>query len=334
MELKREKTLNIRTLAISAISTFFLFASMPSIAQLTANQEQAKKEGITLYNQYKPAEAQLSVAAEAGDREAQFYLASAIKNDKQYMTPEAFKWYEASAEQGDYYAMLQLSQSDEDLCTAMKNCKAGATSSDEWFTKLIHTAKPNAENGDAEAMTVLYEATGKIEWLEKASNAGYPQAQYKLANLYRDGAGMFIIPGSRNKAVLQLLKSAAESGYPKAMMYYFGELRGQNSLIEARHWLEVAADTGYEPAVYNYGYFLAIDPGAIGLREDLIKGHALISTLKILDGGGDVQNYVNQALPQIEAKMTKDQLDQALNFAMKWKSSHPPLSFFPDKIGD
>ena len=42
---------------------------------LTPEQQAAKVRGITLYNQYKNGEPDLRIAAMAGDREAQYYLA-------------------------------------------------------------------------------------------------------------------------------------------------------------------------------------------------------------------------------------------------------------------
>jgi TPR repeat protein len=68
------------------------------------------QRGLLLYNQYKPAAADLKIAAEAGDAEAQYYLAEELRQQKQYVTAEAQKWYEAAALQGDLYAMLRLAK--------------------------------------------------------------------------------------------------------------------------------------------------------------------------------------------------------------------------------
>lgn len=43
-------------------------------------------------------------------------------------------------------------------------------------------------------------------------------------------------------------------------------------------------------------------------------------------------DYVNFALPDISAKMTVEQIEKAKKLAQEWKVSHPPLSFFPDKL--
>jgi TPR repeat protein len=314
------------------IFLYLCLVSSCCFAKLTQDEEHAKIEGIILYNQYKVAAPQLLIAANAGDSDAQFYLGNEIRNSKKYVTPDALKWYKASADQENYYAILQLARLDSDPCNITKTCNLDGRTTNDWFKMLINTLKPLADNGDGEAMAVLYNATGKIEWLEKSAKANYPQGQWMLANLYQDGKGVFFIPGSREKAVAELLKSASENGNPKAMLRYFGKLRGQKSFLEARHWLEQAAETGYANAVYNYGYFLAVEPEAIGFEKDLIKGYALILTLKTLDGGGNMQQDVNDTLPEITSQMTSEQISEGEMLAKTWEAHHPALSFFPDKL--
>ncbi|WP_231997057.1 SEL1-like repeat protein [Pseudomonas arsenicoxydans] len=92
--------------------------------QLTPEANTAKTKGIVLYNQYKSVSATqyLTVAAEAGDAEAQYHLGESLRRKNHYMNPEARKWYEASAAQGDLYAMIQLKRSEKDLCTFSNDC--------------------------------------------------------------------------------------------------------------------------------------------------------------------------------------------------------------------
>ncbi|UQS88151.1 sel1 repeat family protein [Pseudomonas chlororaphis subsp. piscium] len=154
-----------------------------------------------------------------------------------------------------------------------------------------------------------------------------------MANRYKEGKGFFVFPWTRSQATENLLKQAAEGGSPKAMMEYFGLLRAKNDLAEARYWLVRAAETGYESGVYAYGYFLAVEPEALGFKADFVKGYALISLLKELDGGGGVLKFVDLVLPEIESKMTALQITEAEKFSSEWKKTHPPLSFFPPKLG-
>ena len=57
-------------------------------AELTPEQEAAKQSGIILFNQYRTAEPQLRIAAEAGDAESQFYLGEELRLRDRFMTKE------------------------------------------------------------------------------------------------------------------------------------------------------------------------------------------------------------------------------------------------------
>lgn len=317
--------------------TFILlfFFSTWAVASLTPQQEEAKNQGIILYNQYKSTSAvpHLKVAAEAGDREAQYYLGEALRLNSHYMTSEAEKWYIAAANQGDYYAMFRLSNVDSDLCSIMDSCSADIKRPKEWLQKLVDTVTPLAKKGDAEAMMILYNTTGKLEWLEEAAEAGYARAQWLLAGRYEEGEGVFLWPGSRQESIEKWTKAAAEGGFPKAMMNYVALLYKRGDLASARIWQKKAAETGYESGVTGYGAYLAHTPDRLKYPLDIVKGYALTSLLKDLDGGGNVEAYVDDVLPQIEEKMTPQQLEEAQQYAKDWKATHPPLSFYPDKLG-
>ncbi len=117
------------------------------------------------------------------------------------------------------------------------------------------------------------------------------------------------------------------------MMEYAAYLyENEGDLKVARHWIKVAAEKGYKSGVSSYGAYLAHAPERFGFELDLVKGYAITSLLKDLDGGGNVQVYVEEVLPEIAEKMTSQQIKEAEDFAIQWKKSHPPLSFFPDKL--
>ncbi|MEX5664248.1 sel1 repeat family protein [Pseudomonas neuropathica] len=301
-------------------------------ATLSSQQQSAKERGIILFKQYKTAEPELRIAAEAGDAEAQFFLAEEIRQNKQYITDEAYKWYEAAATQGDLYSMIRIGRTDNDLCLTMKNCPTGKKEPKEWLAEATRIAKDKSDRGDAEALYIMYELTAERVWLKKSALAGDAIAQYRMAIGDRQGEG-FILPWKRQEIVEHWFLLSAKAGNPKAMMQLFGIYREKGELEQARYWVEKAASIGYEAGVYNYGYFLAVDPKALGFTEDKIKGYALISLLKELDGGGAAQTDVEETLPQISEKMTPTQIQEAEDFATKWKTTHPPLSFFPEKIG-
>lgn len=148
----------------------------------------------------------------------------------------------------------------------------------------------------------------------------------------RQGDG-FYLPWKRHEAVGNWLKLSAEGGYPPAMMEYAAFIyEDQGDLAVARHWIIEAAKAGYNSGISSYGAYSAHSPSLYDFPLDLVKGYALTSLLSELDGGGDVQVYVDETLPEIAAKMTPEQISEAHEFAKKWKATHSPLSFFPEKL--
>jgi TPR repeat protein len=308
--------------------------SSSAFAQLSPEQQSAKSRGLVLYNQYKIVSAipVLTVAAEAGDHEAQYYLAESLRKKNRYIEAEARKWYEASAAHGDVYAMIRLGRSRIDLCHQLENCLAGQKTPAEWLVQANKTALLNVEKGDPESMYLMYEISLDRAWLEKSANAGYSIAQYWMAVGELQGEGFFLLPGKRQESVRNWLKLASEGGYPAAMMDYLQILFEEGDMASIRHWLQVAAETGEQRAVSNYGAYIAHMPDKVGYPLDLVKGHALFSLLKELDGGGAIQDYVQEKHKEIAEKMTTEQIENSEKVAQEWKASHPPLSFFPDKL--
>ena len=157
----------------------------PASAELSSEQQAAKTQGITFYNQYKAVSATpfLTIAAEAGDHEAQYYLGESLRRKNHYINPEARKWYEASAAQGDLYAMIQLGRIVKDLCTLSDNCPPNQKMPVEWLNQAEKIALPKAIQGDADAMYIMYELTLDESWLEKSAIAGHALSQLDGRNL-------------------------------------------------------------------------------------------------------------------------------------------------------
>ena len=302
-------------------------------AELNPEQLHAKRQGIILYNQLKAVSASplLRIAAEAGDHEAQYYLAESLRQKNTYMNPEAKKWYEMAADQGDLYAMIQLGRVKNDLCKLSDDCPATEKKPSDWLNQASSIAQPKAEDGNAEAMYIMYELTLDTTWLEKAAAKSHQISQYLLAKSYNQGDGFFL-PWKRSEAVEKLFKASAESGYPPSMMEYGALLYEKGDIEGFRHWNEQAALASYATTVYGYGSDLAHEPDTYGFPFDVVKGYALVYTLKELDGGGGLQERVESKLPKIEAKMTAEQIAEGKKFAKEWKATHAPLSFYPDKL--
>jgi hypothetical protein len=316
-------------------TVFFAFAPLLGFgAELTVEQQAAKIQGIVLYNQFKAVSAttQLKIAAGAGDHEAQYYLGEAIRKNKKHMTSEALSAYESSALQGDIYSMIRLAGEKNDLCVAMSNCPKGRKESGEWGKMALDTASVEAAKGNAKAMYLLFVVTGEDKWLEKSAEKGYAFAQYFLGVSYREGRGFFLLPSSRAEVVERLMKSSAEGGYPQGMLEYGAILAEKKDMQGFRLWNEKAAETGYATAIFGYGSNIGKESSEFGYTYDPIKSYALLHLLLELDGGGGMPDYVNYVLPNISDKMSPEQIEKAKEVSKEWKDSHPPLSFFPDKL--
>jgi len=316
-----------------SIAGFLLVTFAPATLALTDSELAIKSSGIILYNQLKTISATplLRIAAEAGDHEAQYYLAESLRQKNSYMNPEAKKWYEMAADQGDLYAMIQLGRVKNDLCKLSEDCPATDKIPSDWLNQASSIAQPKAEDGNAEAMYIMYELTLDTTWLEKAAAKNHQISQYLLAKSYNQGDGFFL-PWKRSEAVEKLFKASAESGYPPSMMEYGALLYEKGDIEGFRHWNEQAALASYATTVYGYGSDLAHEPDTYGFPFDVVKGYALVYTLKELDGGGGLQERVESKLPKIEAKMTAEQIAEGKKFAKEWKATHAPLSFYPDKL--
>ena len=228
--------------------------------------------------------------------------------------------------------MIRLAGEKNDLCVAMGNCPKGRKEPGVWGKLALDTASIEAAKGNAEAMYLMFIVTGDDEWLKKSAENGYAYAQYFLGVSYREGRGFFLLPSNRAEVVERLLKSSAEGGYPQGMLAYGAILAEKKDMQGFRLWNEKAVETGYATAVFGYRSYLGEESSEFGFTYDPVKSYALLHLLLELDGGGEMPDYVNFALPEIAAKMTPEQIENAKVLSKKWKASHPPLSFFPDKL--
>ena len=306
----------------------------PASAELSSEQQSAKVRGIILYNQYKAVSATpfLTIAAEAGDHEAQYYLGEAIRKNKRYIDTAAKDAYEASANQGNIYSMIRLGQMESDLCATRNNCPKSQKPPREWLASAKSLAAKEAAQGNAESMYLMYEITGDKKWLEQSAENGFALSQYLLATDYREGGGFFLLPSSRADAVERWMKASAEGGYPRGMSGLAAALLEKKDPDGARNWTERAAATGFVEAIFNYGYYLSGKNTDFEFPVDFVKSYALLSLFLELDGGGGAKEDAEYVISKIKDKMNKAQLDEADRFAANWKKTHPALSFFPFKL--
>lgn len=121
----------------------------------------------------------------------------------------------------------------DDLCEIMENCPADKRSAKDWYRLARSTTERLAEQGDGEAMYMLA-LLGGFPWLERSANAGYPEAEYRLAIMYKDGDKFYFPPWRRGEKIEALFKHAGESGHRIAMDYYLDILEKRGDIDSVR----------------------------------------------------------------------------------------------------
>lgn len=181
---------------------------------------------------------------------------------------EAAKWYKAAAETGNatgqfHYALLLLGGSggvEKDVAKARDLMKAAADAGD-----------PMAEFNYGEMLIQASPAGGFKEakaYFEKSAEAGIPDAQYALSQLYAYGRG---VDKDLAKA-RQWLGSAAAKGYAAAQIEFgIWLINGKGGPAEAKEgfqWLKRAGERG-NPIAMNRLAHLYKD--GIGVAADKVE---------------------------------------------------------------
>lgn len=303
-----------------------------SFAVHAAPKDQEFKSGFDLYNQHNWIDSQryLKIAAEAGNSEAQYYLAEALRLSNRYMTEESQHWYTAAAEQNDLFAMIRLSDSD-DLCGILQeDCKKDRT---YWKKRAKTLAQEQADSGNNIAMHALYYLTGNRDWLKKAADAGNHEAGYFLADLMlsdtmEQGTGKTTLTPEAE----HYLRKSAEGGNPKAMSLLSSRLDRDGKFNESKEWLEKCLLTSHDNCVLrlesihrqltnryknlDYQPDKSVAYGLLLFRRDAI-GKAKTSSL----------------FDTFEDELTAEQKAEGEKFFKEWKKTHPPLSYHVPKLG-
>ncbi|OCR23427.1 hypothetical protein AFK24_20215 [Pseudomonas syringae] len=304
-----------------------------TMAGLTAEQQEAKIKGMYLYNliRHDEAQASLKLAADAGDVDAQYYLAEIIRQGKMMMTVEASKLYESAAKQGSVDAMIRLANVKNDLCVITGSCPLTAHAPNEWAHEARKIAEAKAKDGDNEAMRQLFSLTGELKFLFQAAEAGNGEAQYRLAGLYREGFGFFILPNNRAKEVEKWLLRSAESGNPHAMNSYANLLLRRDDKKKAGIWIEKAAQVGHVGAMSSYIAYTAHMPNAVDYPLDYVKAYGLALLFSSARFDTSDLSFSAKILAKIAPEMSQKQLDDAKFFSEQWAKIYPALSEFRPK---
>ncbi|WP_010628818.1 tetratricopeptide repeat protein [Halomonas sp. KM-1] len=319
------------------LAIIFLFLST-SVWGLEPEVQAAKNEGMRLYNigHSTAALPYLQQAAEAGDVDAMYYMGEAERRQHMLgLTRAAMAWYLQAAEQGDVHAMLQLFRGG--ACTAGDRCPEGY---EDWHHAALAVAQPKAEAGDPNAMLLMFDIYRMFdqsrragEWLERAAEAGQPEAQTILGGRILDGRGWYLTNDRRLQAAKQWFRRAAEQGYVPAMERLSRVLGDLEAYDEAWNWIKEGSNNGSYDARLGIAmcYLEPEDDPVYSCEEDVIEGWAVLHAIDIeTQGAGQIRG----AKRLFRDLLTDDQVKQAEALAEeKWVGREPPLSHFPPRFG-
>ena len=183
-----------------------------------------------------------------------------------------------------------------------------------------------AELGDAEAQYKLADMCREGEgvpqdykqamsWFLKAAEQGIAIAQVRIGGMYFGGKG---VPQDYKQAMSWFLK-AAEQGNAEGQgmigtMYYFGVAVPQD-YKQGMSWHRKAADQGYPPSQVMLG---DIYSKGEGIPQDYVQAHKWFN-LAAASGYKDAAENRNIAA----SLMTPAQIDEAQKLASEWKPNTP-----------
>ncbi|WP_240935945.1 tetratricopeptide repeat protein [Billgrantia bachuensis] len=298
----------------------------------------AKDEGMRLYGLGIAAESipLLEPAAEAGDADAMYYLGEIHRLRHMGLTQAAMGWYLQAAEQNDIYAMLRLFQGG--ACIAGEHCPDGY---EDWHHAALAIAQPQAEAGDPDAMLAMFhiyrmfdESRRAGDWLERAAEAGQPEAQTLLGNQILEGRGWYLTNSRRLSAAEEWFRKAAEQGYVPAMNRLSEVLADLDEHESAWQWLMHASEGGHINGRLGEGW-CNLNPHEWGdercqLAQDVMKGWAVLYAIVQETGNQSAKSILDWNSDELSAEQRKQA--EALAEA-EWIGREPPLSNFPPRFG-
>ncbi len=153
----------------------------------------------------------------------------------------------------------------------------------QWIMKAAEQGYAQAENSLGycyfSGKGVVQNYTEAIKWYRKAAEQGYAQAEYNLGDCYKNGNGV-----SKNlDEAYKWYKRAADNGFEVAQ-YVYGDFEyDKENYAEAVQWFKKAAEQGYTRAEFHLGYCYYSGKGVAQNYTEAVKwyqkaaeqGHAL-----------------------------------------------------------
>lgn len=303
---------------------------------LDQTAQQAREEGMRLYGirWRSVAIPHLEKAAEAGDVESMYYLGEIHRFMDRGMSREAIDWYHRAALGGDPHAMLRLEWGM--ICELADLCPEDH---DTWVDKALEQELPRAENEDSEAMSTLFdvynmlgEPRTALDWLERAAEAGNPEAQDWLGTITQNRSGELPPKLEDVKAAEPWFRKAAEQGYAPAMYNLSLALRKQERHDEDWEWTQQSSQHGHISGRLAVGWCYLDHTWADFCPEDIedrIKGWAILHAVY-----KETRNETAEGiLGRHQDLLTDEEIAEAEKLAEDWLNRDPPLSYFPPKYG-
>lgn len=147
-----------------------------------------------------------------------------------------------------------------------------------------------ADQGDTRSMLGLayirlnpnkdrFDPSAAVDFLERASAADSPEAQFELAKLFERGTG---VPVDEKRA-LELYQAAADQGFSDAIndlgfLHYQGGLGLPANSKKALEFFQRAADLRHPQAQFNFAAL--IDDGLINSKGPSDAAHYLYAALR------------------------------------------------------
>ncbi|WP_264214513.1 caspase family protein [Leisingera thetidis] len=176
-----------------------------------------------------------------------------------------------------------------------------------------------AELGDTRSMLGLayirlnpnegrFDPKAAVDFLQRAAEAGSPEAQFELAKLFERGTGVEADPAK----ALELYQAAAAQDFADAIndlgfLHYQGGLGLPANPKKALSFFERAADLRHPQAQFNFAAL--IDDGLIPSKGPEDSAHYLYAALR--SGSSDVLNLLSER-PNMFTPQTRRALQQKL----------------------
>lgn len=242
--------------------------------KMTATQ--AYQEGKLLRAQLKNIKARpfLKYAADKGDAQAAYLYAMELSNYNTTIRtpPKAQEYLLKAAREGNRQAMQHLYLKGDWL--RIRERKYWQNHYHDALVTLGQTDPAQALYGLAQ----YYEKSApelSEYYLKKSMTFDVPRALMQKAAELEQGAGTYLLPGGRDKAVSKLYEQAADTGYMPAIRNYIQRLEDEGNYQEAFKWRERAVKEGDLTSLAAVAIILSgYSSNYSFIQEDLAKAKA------------------------------------------------------------